>query len=160
MAPDRHKEEHETDGDEVAEGIDPGVRLMYLANGGDVEGIGEVLDSGVNVNFKDIDGRTALHVAACQGLADVVSLLLDRGAEVDVKDNWGSTVRALLLVPILSFPFSSQRIWNLILVLTKQPLADAIYYKNHESIKLLEKHGAKPLVRICVISFRFGSLIN
>jgi len=94
----------------VAEGIDPGVRLMYLANGGDVEGIGEVLDSGVNVNFKDIDGRTALHVAACQGLADVVSLLLDRGAEVDVKDNWGSTVRALLLVPILSFPFSSQRI--------------------------------------------------
>ncbi|XP_062160699.1 integrin-linked protein kinase 1 isoform X1 [Alnus glutinosa] len=117
MAPDRHKEEHETDGDEVAEGIDPGVRLMYLANGGDVEGIREVLESGVNVNFKDIDGRTALHVAACQGLADVVSLLLDRGAEVDVKDNWGST-----------------------------PLADAIYYKNHESIKLLEKHGAKPLM--------------
>lgn len=110
MAPDRLKEDDVTDCDDLAEGIDPGVRLMYLANGGDVEGIRELLDSGVNVNFKDIDGRTALHVAACQGLADVVSLLLDRGAEVDLKDRWGSTVRALLLVPILSFPFSSQRI--------------------------------------------------
>ncbi|XP_059438136.1 integrin-linked protein kinase 1 isoform X1 [Corylus avellana] len=117
MAPDRFKEEPLTDGDDVAEGIDPGVRLMYLAHGGDVEGIRELLDSGVNVNFKDIDGRTALHVAACQGLTDVVSLLLDRGAEVDLKDRWGSTA-----------------------------LADAIYYKNHDLIKLLEKHGAKPLM--------------
>lgn len=27
-----------------------------------------------------------------------------------------------------------------------QPLADAVYYKNHEVIKLLEKNGAKPPV--------------
>ncbi|MBA0781289.1 hypothetical protein Gotri_002227 [Gossypium trilobum] len=88
---------------------------MYMANEGDLEGIKELLDSGTNVNFKDIDGRTALHVAACQGLTDVVRLLLDRGAEVDSKDRWGST-----------------------------PLADAVYYKNQDVIKLLEKHGAKP----------------
>ncbi|MBA0750410.1 hypothetical protein Gogos_001821 [Gossypium gossypioides] len=88
---------------------------MYMANEGDLEGIKDLLDSGTNVNFKDIDGRTALHVAACQGLTDVVRLLLDRGAEVDSKDRWGST-----------------------------PLADAVYYKNQDVIKLLEKHGAKP----------------
>ncbi|KAK9284901.1 hypothetical protein L1049_024082 [Liquidambar formosana] len=41
--------------------------------------------------------------------------LLERGAEVDAKDRWGST-----------------------------PLADAIYYKNHDVIKLLEKYGAMP----------------
>lgn len=28
----------------------------------------------------------------------------------------------------------------------KQPLADAIFYKKNDVIKLLEKHGAKPLV--------------
>uniref|UniRef100_A0A5B7AK26 Putative dual specificity protein kinase shkB n=1 Tax=Davidia involucrata TaxID=16924 RepID=A0A5B7AK26_DAVIN len=116
LAPDRGElvgvEERE-DG----EGIDPTVRLMYLANEGDLEGIKELLDSGTDVNFRDIDDRTALHVAACQGFSDVVVLLLERGAEVDPQDRWGST-----------------------------PLADAIHYKNHDLIKLLEKHGAKPLM--------------
>ncbi|KAK4438917.1 Integrin-linked protein kinase [Sesamum alatum] len=97
------------------EEMDSGVRLMYSANEGDLEGIQELLDSGTTVNFRDIDGRTALHVAACQGQTDVVDLLLRRGAEVDVKDRWGST-----------------------------PLADAIYYKNNDVIKLLEAHGAQP----------------
>ncbi|XP_042483814.1 integrin-linked protein kinase 1-like [Macadamia integrifolia] len=102
---------------EVAEVIDPTFRLMYLANEGDLEGIVELLDSGTDVNFKDVDGRTALHVAACQRRADVVELLLQRGAEVDPTDRWDST-----------------------------PLADAIHYKNHDVIKILEKHGAKPLM--------------
>ncbi|XP_041025814.1 integrin-linked protein kinase 1 isoform X1 [Juglans microcarpa x Juglans regia] len=119
LAPDRHTDDEGsvTENDEVAEGIDPGVRLMYLANGGDLEGIRELLDSGVDVNFKDIDDRRALHVSACQGFTGVAALLLDRGAEIDPKDRWGST-----------------------------PLADAIYYKNHDVIKLLEKCGAKPLM--------------
>ncbi|XP_038901496.1 integrin-linked protein kinase 1 [Benincasa hispida] len=94
--------------------IDPRIKLMYLANDGDLDGIRELLDTGTDVNFHDTDGRTSLHVAACQGRPDVVELLLERGAEVDVQDQWGST-----------------------------PLADAIYYKNHDVIKLLEKHGAK-----------------
>lgn len=85
----------ERDGPETVvleEGIDPRVRLMYMANEGDMEGIKELLDSGTNVNFRDIDGRTALHVAACQGLRDVVQLLLQSGAEIDPQDCWGSTV--------------------------------------------------------------------
>ncbi|TYJ30592.1 hypothetical protein E1A91_A06G140800v1 [Gossypium mustelinum] len=90
---------------------------MYLANEGDLDGIRELLDSGINVNFRDIDDRTALHIAACQGQTDVVSLLLQRGADVESTDRWGST-----------------------------PLADAVYYKNHDVIKLLEKHGAKPFM--------------
>ncbi|XWS12452.1 hypothetical protein CRYUN_Cryun37aG0089900 [Craigia yunnanensis] len=120
MAPERDRDE--PDGKEKEEGegegeeID-GVRLMYLANEGDLDGIRELLDSGIIVNFRDIDDRTALHIAACKGQTDVVSLLLQRGANVESKDCWGST-----------------------------PLADAIHYKNHDVIKLLEKHGAKPLM--------------
>ncbi|KAF5176081.1 Integrin-linked protein kinase [Thalictrum thalictroides] len=102
---------------EVTETVEPTVRLMYLVNEGDLDGINELLDLGTNVNFSDIDGRTALHIAACQGRTDVVELLIRRGAQIDPKDCWGST-----------------------------PLADAIYYKNHDVIKLLEKHGAKPLM--------------
>ncbi|XWS44484.1 hypothetical protein CRYUN_Cryun15aG0049000 [Craigia yunnanensis] len=108
LAPDR---------DESTGGAVEATRLMYMANEGDLEGIKELLESGTNVNFKDIDGRTALHVAACQGLTDVVQLLLDCGAEVDLTDRWGST-----------------------------PLADAVYYKNQDVIKLLEKYGAKPTI--------------
>lgn len=119
LAPEREKGSEERDEEEgdVVEAINPTVKLMYLANEGDLEGIEELLDDGTDVNFSDIDGRTAVHVAACQGHADVVELLLRRGAEVDPKDRWGST-----------------------------PLADAIYYKNQDVIKLLEKHGAKPLM--------------
>ncbi|KAM1917759.1 hypothetical protein ACFX13_037322 [Malus domestica] len=116
LAPEREREER-VGGEDDPEGIDPRVKLMYLANEADLDGIKELLDSGLDVNFRDIDDRTALHVAACQGLTNVVSLLLDRGADIDPKDRWGST-----------------------------PLADAIYYKNHDVIKLLEKRGAKPLM--------------
>ncbi|KAH0865329.1 hypothetical protein HID58_082540 [Brassica napus] len=97
--------------------VDPTIRLMYLANEGDIDGITKMLDSGTNVDYRDIDGRTALHVAACQGRTDVVQLLLSRGAKVNSMDRWGST-----------------------------PLADAVYYKNRDVIQLLEKHGAKPTI--------------
>ncbi|GMN43442.1 hypothetical protein TIFTF001_012643 [Ficus carica] len=120
MAPVRGSEPEQvpapTEEEEEEAEVDPGVRLMYSANEGDLEGINELLDSGIDVNFRDIDDRTALHVAACQGLNDVVQLLLERGANVDTKDRWGSS-----------------------------PLSDAIHYHNHDVIKTLEKHGAKPL---------------
>ncbi|XP_039048333.1 integrin-linked protein kinase 1-like isoform X2 [Hibiscus syriacus] len=117
MAPERERSEPDGRGNKEGEEIDGGVRLMYSANEGDLEGIRELLESGIDVNFHDIDDRTALHVAACQGQTDVVSLLLQRGADVQSTDRWGST-----------------------------PLADAIHYKNHDVIKLLEKHGAKLLM--------------
>ncbi|KAK9051626.1 hypothetical protein SSX86_028253 [Deinandra increscens subsp. villosa] len=107
----------DSDSDDGLEEIDPRVRLMFFASEGDLEGIKKLLDSGTDANFKDIDNRTALHVAACQGFSDVAELLLKGGAEVDPQDKWGST-----------------------------PLADAIHYKHHGVVKLLEKHGAKHLM--------------
>ncbi|WOK91431.1 hypothetical protein Cni_G00122 [Canna indica] len=119
LAPPDHEEEslrsEVLDGSHVpSEIFESDIRLMYLASEGDIDGIREILDDGVDVNFRDIDNRTAMHVAACQGFGDVVELLLQRGAEVDPQDRFGST-----------------------------PLADAIHYKKHEVIRILEKHGAK-----------------
>ncbi|KAH6759468.1 Integrin-linked protein kinase family [Perilla frutescens var. frutescens] len=128
MAPKREYEEvddlEEHEDDDVID-IDPGLKLMYVVNGGDVDGIKELLESGVDVNFRDIDHRTALHVAACQGYDDVAQLLLENGAKAESRDRWGST-----------------------------PLADAIHYKNHGVIKLLEKHGANNLAPMHVENAR------
>lgn len=68
------------------------IRLMYMAKDGNVDGIMDLLNCGTDVNFRDIDGRTALHIAACQNFADVVELLLKNGSKIDPIDRWGSTV--------------------------------------------------------------------
>lgn len=46
---------------------------------------------GVNPNAHDEHGRTALHIAAAKGYADVVSTLLRHGAEPNQKDSLGNT---------------------------------------------------------------------
>lgn len=95
MAPEREYEDlddlEEHEEDDVID-IDPGLKLMYLVNGGDLDGIKELLGAGLDVNFRDIDHRTALHVAACQGYDEVAQLLLENGAKADSEDRWGSTV--------------------------------------------------------------------
>lgn len=96
MAPERDYEDlDDLDGDHEDDDvidIDPGLKLMYLVNGGDLDSIKELLESGADVNFRDIDHRTALHVAACQGYDAVAQLLLENGAKADSRDRWGSTV--------------------------------------------------------------------
>ncbi|GFS45454.1 integrin-linked protein kinase family [Actinidia rufa] len=66
LAPERNENLGAVDELEVSEEMDSRVRLMYLANEGDLEGIRE-------------------------GCPDVVELLLKRGAEVNLEDRWGST---------------------------------------------------------------------
>ena len=116
MAPERDRGEPDGKENEEGEEID-GVRLMYLANEGDLGGIRELLDSGINVNFRDIDDRTALHIAACQGQTDVVSLLLQRGANVESKDCWGSTVSKKNRLLFCLFPFNNPIFYLFLLVI-------------------------------------------
>ncbi|OXB81866.1 UNVERIFIED_CONTAM: hypothetical protein H355_015063 [Colinus virginianus] len=47
----------------------------------------------VNVNFQDTDGFSALHHAALNGNTELISLLLEAQAAVDIKDNKGECLR-------------------------------------------------------------------
>jgi ankyrin repeat protein len=52
-----------------------------------LEAVKLCLDLGMDPNFRDKDGRTALHGAAHKGSDAVVQLLVDRGAKLDIPDN-------------------------------------------------------------------------
>lgn len=76
----------------LPENLDATMRLMFMACQGDARGVDDLLKDGLDVNSIDLDGRTALHIAACEGHVDVVRLLLSWRANIDARDRWGSTV--------------------------------------------------------------------
>ncbi|KAJ7400436.1 caskin-1-like protein [Pitangus sulphuratus] len=51
----------------------------------------------VNVNFQDTDGFSALHHAALNGNTELISLLLEAQAAVDIKDNKGKSPGVLAM---------------------------------------------------------------
>ncbi len=66
--------------------------LFEAARRGDVEAVGRLLAAGVDVNAKSRYGATALSFASDKGRTDVVRLLLERGADPNVKDTfYGAT---------------------------------------------------------------------
>ncbi|KAM0902658.1 hypothetical protein ACQ4PT_019169 [Festuca glaucescens] len=76
----------------MPENLDATMRLLYAACQGDAAGVEELLrEEGVDVDSIDFDGRTALHIAACEGRGEVVRLLLGWKANINARDRWGST---------------------------------------------------------------------
>ena len=64
--------------------------LLKAASLGDVDRIRKVAKE-LDVNTCDYDKRSALHIACADGHLEVVKLLLQLGAKVDIKDRWGTT---------------------------------------------------------------------
>jgi ankyrin repeat protein len=56
-----------------------------------VEAIKVALDAGSDVNTINTDGDTALHGAAFRGSNEIVQMLVDRGAQLDIKNKLGFT---------------------------------------------------------------------
>lgn len=64
-------------------------RLLEAARKGDIETVSKLLERGVDVDAKDVDGVTALHEATENEHADVVKVLLQAGADANIRDrNW------------------------------------------------------------------------
>jgi len=54
-------------------------------------GIRRLVLQGVDLDDADYDGRTALHLAASEGQADVVEYFIAQGAQLAPIDRWGNT---------------------------------------------------------------------
>lgn len=64
--------------------------FITAASEGDEEEVQAFLDFGnVDVNKGDYDRRTALHLAAGEGRLEIVRILCEAGADVNVEDRWG-----------------------------------------------------------------------
>jgi uncharacterized protein len=59
-------------------------KLRDNADQGNLEGVVEALQRGADINAVNSVGVTALHMAAHRGHADIVQLLLKRGADASI----------------------------------------------------------------------------
>lgn len=68
-----------------------GCKLLDCASIGDLEGIRDIHQQGLDLSFGDYDLRTAAHVAATSGHKHVLDYLYREGCSFDVPDGWGQT---------------------------------------------------------------------
>ena len=77
---------------------EPILSLQEAAAIGDVNLVSSLLENGIGVDSKDdLIKKTALHYAAISDHKDVVELLLDKGADVNMKDKNGQTPLDIIL---------------------------------------------------------------
>lgn len=82
------------DADESIDDFDMQIigNFLSFASRGDKVGLNLMLREGCSPNVQDYDKRTALHLAASEGHASIVELLLHYSANVNLQDRWQRTV--------------------------------------------------------------------
>ena len=65
--------------------------IHFQVRDGDLEGVQDYLDAGLDINAKDQNGSTPLHWAALEGHKEIVEFLINKQADVNAKDNTGNT---------------------------------------------------------------------
>ena len=83
-----------------ASALTPADQLQDAARKGDAVAVKKLIDGGVDVNTKFRYGTTALFYACDHGHLDVVKVLLDKGADLTIKDSfYGFTPLMLAVSP-------------------------------------------------------------
>lgn len=62
-------------------------RLFEAVVGKEIDIVRELLNSGVDINAQDEQGRTAIMIATYANDAEMVKVLIDEGADVDIQDD-------------------------------------------------------------------------
>ncbi len=100
MAPQAHPDDVELFELVSAYGVKPpskqsdGEEFVYLCRGdrgGNPTEVARMLARGVDVDFQDHKGKTALHRAAKAGFLETIDVLLEHGASLEVQDKVGET---------------------------------------------------------------------
>ena len=65
--------------------------LIGAVGEGKIKDIESLLAAGANINTKDNEGQSPLHLAAYNGGKDIVELLIKKGADLNARDFIGST---------------------------------------------------------------------
>uniref|UniRef100_A0A7N0TV25 Protein kinase domain-containing protein n=1 Tax=Kalanchoe fedtschenkoi TaxID=63787 RepID=A0A7N0TV25_KALFE len=91
--------------------------FLSFASRGDRVGLNLMLRNGISPDVQDYDSRTALHLAASEGHASIVELLLHYGANLNLKDRWQRT-----------------------------PLTDARFYGHRDICRILEVNKGKDFI--------------
>lgn len=74
---------------------DVGAFLCTAAEQNNLELLKDIVRHGGDVTLRNINRSTAIHIAVCEGNAEIVKFLLDEGASVDTPDASGWTARDL-----------------------------------------------------------------
>ncbi|KAF4380116.1 hypothetical protein F8388_018240 [Cannabis sativa] len=74
---------------EVVEVLERGEEVLMAARRGDTECLELLLKTGAIINYRDLYGLTALHVAAMKGHEDVLAMLVEFGGDLDSRDDEG-----------------------------------------------------------------------
>ncbi len=150
--------------------------INAIRSGKSLEFIKKIIDAGVDVNYRDSDGDTALMLSSKSRGEEIIELVLQSGAKIDLQNNSGYT--ALMYACIYNNPdiieflvnagadvnlkskygdialiisLNYRRDFKIIELLVKntKKLPDDIleYANNIDEIKLLLEAAANPLVR-------------
>ncbi|KAF5181982.1 Integrin-linked protein kinase [Thalictrum thalictroides] len=105
--------------------------FLSCASRGDKVGLNQMLRVGTSPNSQDYDKRTALHLAASEGHASIVELLLHYHADVNLQDRWHRT-----------------------------PLTDARLYGHRDICRILEVNGGSDTLNHHSLTFPHEGGVN
>ncbi len=67
------------------------LKLLWATFYNNFELVKVLIARNVNINYKDYDNRTALHIAVCEDNYLLSEYFILKGINVDVKDRWNKT---------------------------------------------------------------------
>lgn len=129
-------------------------QFFYAAKYGNVAELTKLIKDGIDVNMRHPLGWTALHVAAMNGRAEVIKLLLKHGADVNAQDEFINVYGSAI----------EKRIDTLDVLLTREeefsdhlntkaifkgftPLHYAVLSDSKTSVQVLLEAGANPTIK-------------